>query len=63
MKASTAVCSEIDRIEKLISRFIPGSEISRINQSAGVNQGKVSLETYQVLSKAIEFSRCLSRML
>ena len=54
----TAVCSEIARIEKLISRFIPGSEISRINQSAGVNPEKVSLETFQVLSKAIDFSRC-----
>ncbi len=53
----TAVCSEISRIEKLISRFNPGSEISRINQSAGVNREKVSLETYQLLSKAIEFSR------
>jgi len=52
-----AVCGEVARIEGLLSRFLSGSEISRINGSAGIKSEKVSLETYDVLSKAVEFSR------
>ena len=54
-----AVCREVARIEGLLSRFIPDSEISRVNGSAGIKSEKVGLETYEVLSKAIEFSRCV----
>jgi len=53
-----AVCREVARIEGLLSRFLPDSEISRVNGSAGIKSEKVSLETYDVLSKAVEFSRC-----
>lgn len=52
-----AVCSEISRMEDLLSRFLPNSEISRINNSAGIQSEKVNLETYEVLSKSVEFSR------
>lgn len=52
-----AVCKEIARIERLLSRFLRESEISRINQSAGIKSEKVSIETFEVLSKAVEFSR------
>jgi thiamine biosynthesis lipoprotein len=52
-----AVCREAARIEGLLSRFLPASEISRVNGSAGIKNEKVSLETYGVLSKAVEFSR------
>lgn len=52
-----AVCREIAWIEGLLSRFLPDSEISRVNRSAGIKNERVSLETYDVLSKAIEFSR------
>jgi FAD:protein FMN transferase len=52
-----AVCREIARIEGLLSRFLPGSDISRINGSAGIESEKVNVDTYEVLSKAIEFSR------
>jgi thiamine biosynthesis lipoprotein len=52
-----AVCKEISRLEGLLSRFLPDSEISRINESAGINTEKISHETYDVLSKAVEFSR------
>ena len=38
--------------------FLPDSEISRMNSSAGLKNEKISLETYEVLSKAVEFSRC-----
>jgi len=53
-----AVRREVARIEGLLSRFLPDSEISRVNGSAGIKSEKISLETYDVLSKAVEFSRC-----
>ncbi len=52
-----AVRGEITRLEKLLSRFLPDSDISRINTSAGIQSTKVSPETFDVLSKAVEFSR------
>lgn len=52
-----AVRREVAWIEGLFSRFLPHSEISRVNGSAGIKSEKVSLETYDVLSKAVEFSR------
>jgi len=52
-----AVCREVARIEGLLSRFLPDSEISRVNGSAGIRREKVSRETYEVLSKAVAFSR------
>jgi thiamine biosynthesis lipoprotein len=51
-----AVCREVARLEGLLSRFLPDSEISRVNRSAGTKSEKVSLETYKVLSKAVEYS-------
>jgi thiamine biosynthesis lipoprotein len=53
-----AVRRTVARIEGLLSRFLPDSEISRVNGSAGIKSEKVSLETYNVLSKAVELSRC-----
>ena len=52
-----ALCREVARIEGLLSRFLPGSDISRVNRSAGTRSEKVSPETYDVLSKAVEFSQ------
>jgi len=52
-----AVCREVAWLEGLLSRFLPDSEISRVNRSAGIKSEKVSLETYEVLSKAVEYSR------
>jgi thiamine biosynthesis lipoprotein len=52
-----AVCREVARIEGLLSRFLPDSEISRVNRSAGIKSEKVSCDTYEVLSKAVELSR------
>jgi FAD:protein FMN transferase len=52
-----AVCSEVTRIEELLSRFLPDSDISRVNRSAGRKSEKVNFDTFEVLSKAIEFSR------
>jgi len=53
-----AACREVARIEGLLGRSLPDSEISRVNGSAGIKGEKVSLDTYDVLSKAVGFSRC-----
>jgi len=52
-----AVCSEVDRIERLLSRFLPDSDISRINDAAGIGRERVSRDTFEVLSKAVEYGR------
>jgi thiamine biosynthesis lipoprotein len=53
-----AVRREVARIERLFSRFLPDSEISRVNGSAGIKSEKTSPETFDALSQAVEFSRC-----
>ena len=55
-----AVCREVARIEGLLSCFLLDSEISRVNGSAGTTSVQVSRETYDLLSQAVEFSRCFS---
>lgn len=55
--ALAAVRVEIARLEGLLSRFLPNSDISRVNASAGVQNEPVSAETCAVLSAAAEFSR------
>jgi thiamine biosynthesis lipoprotein len=52
-----AVCREIERMEELLSRFLPDSDISRVNRTAGSKSEIISLDTYEVVSKAVEFSR------
>ena len=49
--------AEIERIEALLSRFKPQSDISRINQDGYVRATKVSPETIALLERSIEFSR------
>jgi FAD:protein FMN transferase len=51
-----AVGEEAVRLEELLSYFKPVSEISRINRSAGKKCERLSGDTYEVLSRAIEFS-------
>lgn len=53
--ASGAVQREIPRLENKLSRFIPGSEISRLNRAAGKTLVPISTETYEVLLGAIRF--------
>ena len=57
-EAISAVHDEAARLEELLSRFIPVSEISRINRSAGLKCARLSDDTFEVLSRAVEFSRC-----
>lgn len=52
-----AIGKEAVRLEEILSRYIAGSEISRINQSAGIRSERVSSNTCEVLSAALEFSR------
>lgn len=55
-KALWAVENEAHRLERLLSRFQPESDISRLNRSAGVKREKISYETYEILSRATECS-------
>lgn len=56
-EALRAVDIEAKRLERMLSRFIPGSDVYRINSFAGRNGEKINSETYEILSKAIEISR------
>ena len=50
--AAGIVFSEFSRIENLLSRYKPGSEISRLNKSGNL---RVSPETFYLLKKSMEF--------
>ena len=52
-----AVCREVARLEGLFSRFLPDSDIGRVNGSAGTRSERIRPETSDVLSRAIEFSQ------
>jgi thiamine biosynthesis lipoprotein len=56
-KALRAAQKETVRLESLLSRYIPDSEISRINQLAGTGFAGISPDTYELLSQSIEFSK------
>lgn len=55
--AITCAKAELTRLENELSRFIPDSEISRINESAGKESVKISPEVYGILSESIRFSK------
>lgn len=52
-----AVWAEAERLEKLFSSHLPGSEVNRINKEGFERPVKVSADTMAVLSRAIEVSR------
>ncbi|NTV91500.1 MAG: FAD:protein FMN transferase [Clostridiales bacterium] len=52
----TAAKLELSKLENKLSRFIPDSEVSKINMSAGKEQVKISCETYEILSFALLLS-------
>jgi len=56
-KAATAGLREIRRLEEILSTWIPESELSRVNASAGQQAVYVSPETLEVLAKSIEMDR------
>ena len=52
-EAVAAAFDEMRRIESLMSRYSPESDVSRVNSAAGGNPVKVSDETFYVIEKAI----------
>lgn len=56
-EAILAAEKEVIRLEGMLSRFIPDSEISRINAQAGAGYEKVSSETFAILCEAVKFSK------
>lgn len=56
IEALKAVPNESQRLERLLSRFLPESDISRINRSAGIKYENISLEVYEIFLHAIECS-------
>jgi len=52
--AATAGFSEIHRLEKLLSTWIPTSELSQVNAAASVKPVNVSPETMTVVQRAIQ---------
>ncbi|HTZ11177.1 MAG TPA: FAD:protein FMN transferase, partial [Candidatus Margulisiibacteriota bacterium] len=53
-RAGEIVFKEIGRIEGLLSKYIPESEVSRLNKEGSL---KVSPDTFYILKKSIEFYR------
>ena len=52
--AATAGFDEIRRLEEILSTWIPTSELSRVNASAGVMPVHVSQETLTVVQRAVQ---------
>lgn len=50
------VIAEITRIENLISDWKPDSQVSEVNQNAGINPIKVDREVFELTQRAIQFS-------
>lgn len=55
-KAFEKAKAELFRLEKILSRYIEDSEVSKINQLAGKSSISISCETYEVLSSAAHMS-------
>ena len=53
-RAITAGFMEIKRLEQLLSTWIPTSEVSRVNASAGVMPIRVSPDTFTVVQRAMQ---------
>ena len=48
---------EVKRIEHLISDWIPTTQVSKINQNAGIQPVKVDFEVFDLLERAVKFSK------
>jgi thiamine biosynthesis lipoprotein len=51
------VIDEIERIENLISEWRPNTQISEVNQNAGIRPVKVDREVFELTRRAIHYSR------
>lgn len=56
-KAAHAAFTEVDRIEQLMSEWRPDSEVTAINQNAGVKPVKVSPETFEVVQRSLKLAK------
>lgn len=52
--------NEVKRIENLISDWIPTTQISLVNQNAGIQPVKVDQEVYDLVERAIKISKLTS---
>lgn len=52
--------AEVKRVENLISDWIPSSQISKVNQNAGIQPIKVDSEVYDLVKRAIKVSQITS---
>lgn len=50
------VIAEVSRIENLISDWMPHTQISQVNQAAGIRAVKVDREVFELTQRAIRFS-------
>ena len=57
---SDLAIAEVKRIENLISDWIPTSQISKVNQNAGVVLVKVDKEVYDLVDRATKISKLTS---
>jgi thiamine biosynthesis lipoprotein len=55
-RAVSAAFDEVWRLERLMSNFMPDTELSRINQQAGKAPVRVSQELFDLLKRSLEFS-------
>lgn len=51
------VITEISRIEHLISDWIPDTQVSKINQNAGIKPVKVDSEVFELTKRALHLSK------
>jgi thiamine biosynthesis lipoprotein len=52
----SAAFDEVSRLERLMSNFMPETELSQINQQAGVAPVKVSRELFGIIKRSLFFS-------
>lgn len=57
---TTLAIQEVKRIENLISDWIPTSQISKVNQNAGIHPIKVNQEVFDLVDRAIKISKLTS---
>ncbi len=56
-KGFEAVMAEMKRIDRMMTTWLPDSEVSQINANAGIKPIKVSDETFAVITRAQDVSR------
>ena len=55
--AAAAVFDEMKRLDRVMTTWIPESEVSQINSAAGVSAVKVSDETFEVIARGTEMAQ------